>query len=242
MAQAQCTPDPSLTVEGIYPDTLRHGCKDAYYTDTIDFVFPSDTTIVTPFGTITVPFDSFTVVSVNLIPAGLTYQCNVPSCTYIPPGGGSPAKGCVSISGTPTVTTTSSDSVEITGRAFVTIFGSAQSFDEIIRMNLLVQDPTSPGCATYRDDAFNNALKMTVAPNPMDASSILSYNLKNGANVEVSLIDITGRTIANLLNERQSVGLHTVDLWQGNMAPGVYFVRLSLDGGAHIRTQKVVVQ
>lgn len=242
--QAQCTVDPTLTSEGIYPDTLRHGCQGVAYTDTIQFVFPADTTVAIPFppGSITIPFDSFTVQSVNMMPTGLTYQCNTASCTYVPPGGGAPAKGCVSISGVPTTTTTSSDSVEIIGVAYVTIFGSPQSFVDTIRMNLLIQDASAPACATYRNDAFEQSLKMTVAPNPVNSSSKLSYVLKNGSQVDVTLTDIYGRTLSTLVSERQTVGLHTADISRSGLTPGVYFVRLSLDGGAYTRTEKIIVQ
>jgi hypothetical protein len=231
-------------VEGIYPDTLRHGCEGQFYTDTIQFVFPADTTVAIPFPpfSLTIPFDSFSVDAVNLIPAGLSYQCNNPTCVYVPPGGGAPAQGCVSISGTPTVTTTSLDSVEIIGVAHVTILGIPTTFVDTIRMNLLVQDAASPACATYRNDAFEQSLKMTIAPNPMDASSKLSYALQNGSQVDVTLCDMYGRTLSTLVSERQSVGQHSIDLCRNGLAPGVYLVRLALDGGAYMRTQKVIVQ
>ncbi|MEM7037048.1 MAG: hypothetical protein AAF570_08730, partial [Bacteroidota bacterium] len=95
---AQCTPDPNLTAQGIYPNPMPDGCVGQAYFQVVDFVFPVDTTI----SGFTVPFDSFRIDMINNLPAGLIYTCNTPNCVYVAPGGGVGAKGCANVTGTPT--------------------------------------------------------------------------------------------------------------------------------------------
>src|SRR3989304_1075767 len=74
-----CIPDTSITVPGIYYNPMPDGCEGQPYSEVVNFAFPPDTTVTIPFPPffLTIPFDSFVVSSVNNIPAGLNYQCNI---------------------------------------------------------------------------------------------------------------------------------------------------------------------
>jgi hypothetical protein len=93
---AQCTPDPSYTTAGIYPDTAT-GLADAYtgmpYSEVITVVVPTDTLVDNPIvpGTdITVDIVHIIMDSVNGLPNNFTYDCNPTNCEF--PGGGN---GCI---------------------------------------------------------------------------------------------------------------------------------------------------
>ncbi|RMG70299.1 MAG: hypothetical protein D6722_08865, partial [Bacteroidetes bacterium] len=119
--QAQiCTPDPAYTTPGTYPATIPAGCVGTPYETTITVVVPVDTFISSPFP-VTVPFDSVVINGILGVPAGISYACAQPNCTF--PGGSS---GCVLVSGTPT--TAGSYDVDIVATYYVTLFGSPFTF------------------------------------------------------------------------------------------------------------------
>jgi hypothetical protein len=122
MANAQCTPDPSLAGEsfGLWPDSLATvytcvGCGDQ--TRVVDLVTFTDTVI--PFNVIpgapptnvTIYIDAFKITDVRNVPSGMTYGTDVESTAdanapwgYWYNGGTAPnqtsTQGCVYINGT----------------------------------------------------------------------------------------------------------------------------------------------
>lgn len=95
-AQTQCSPDATLNPngQGIYPDTIQNlvvGVSGQPYVQVLHFNFSSLTAGIQTFSVI-----SYTVLSIDGLPLGLDYTCNISTCTY--PGGA----GCLVITGTPT--------------------------------------------------------------------------------------------------------------------------------------------
>ena len=89
-----CTPDPSYTAAGIYPDSLPSACLNQSYSETVTLVIPSDTI----FLTFSFDIDSVVLNDVVGLPPGMSYDCEPSSCSF--PGGSS---SCVLVSGAPTV-------------------------------------------------------------------------------------------------------------------------------------------
>ena len=77
-------------------------------------------------------------------------------------------------------------------------------------------------------------------PNPSHAAIGFEYSLVVDSAVQLAVHDVTGRTIALLVNDIQSAGSHSRD-WNGldregrRPAPGVYFARLVAAGQVHSR-------
>lgn len=77
-------------------------------------------------------------------------------------------------------------------------------------------------------------------PNPSRGLVGFEYSLPVRSGVQLAVHDVTGRTIAWLVNEMQSAGSHS-HVWDGNdqfghrLAPGVYFTRLVAAGDTHTR-------
>lgn len=91
-----CTPDPTFTTPGFFPDSLPPACVGIPYQTTLTLVVPLDTTVAfPPLGTFTLPIDSITLDDVLGAPATFSYGCNPGSCTI---AGG--ATGCIGITGT----------------------------------------------------------------------------------------------------------------------------------------------
>ncbi|MGQ9708021.1 MAG: T9SS type A sorting domain-containing protein [bacterium] len=81
-------------------------------------------------------------------------------------------------------------------------------------------------------------LRLTVAPNPVRGSTNLRYSLPQRAKVRLRLFDLSGRTVAKLVEAEKEPGWYSV-AWDGRgVPPGVYLVRLDADG--RVLTAKLV--
>ncbi len=67
------------------------------------------------------------------------------------------------------------------------------------------------------------------APNPFNAETKLTFNLQSSSEVNLTIYDIRGRTIAELLDEELQPGLHQIAYDAGNLGSGVYIARLVTD-------------
>lgn len=116
-ANAQCTPDVSITIPGIYPDTLTNlppAFENASYGTSIQLRVLTDT--VVPQGNVTVT--NIVVNSVSGLPAGFSYVCNPVNCTF--PGGGN---GCVYLTGNPGSATAGTYNITINSTLNGKLFG-----------------------------------------------------------------------------------------------------------------------
>ena len=78
------------------------------------------------------------------------------------------------------------------------------------------------------------------------ASSRIVFGLPAPSFVSLDIYDVTGRFNANLLAGQRSEGFHTLDLDNRgpggpSLGPGIYFLRLSCDGGAESDVAKLAV-
>jgi len=76
-------------------------------------------------------------------------------------------------------------------------------------------------------------------PNPINSSTIISYELAMNASLTLRVFDVLGREVRRLLNEDQSSGTHLVRFDATDMPGGVYFYRLQ--AGAFTETKRLVV-
>ena len=90
---AQCTPDASYTISGIYPTALPDAPADQPYSQTLTVV--SGATVPG----IGIPLTSYEVTGITGMPAGFTYECVPSDCIFLPN-----SSGCILVSGNPTQT------------------------------------------------------------------------------------------------------------------------------------------
>ncbi len=65
-----------------------------------------------------------------------------------------------------------------------------------------------------------------VNPISFTSTSLISFTIPSASDVSLSLYDITGRQVRNMVNEPLQPGVHSVVLEKENLASGVYFLRL----------------
>lgn len=77
------------------------------------------------------------------------------------------------------------------------------------------------------------------APNPFRAETTLRYALPEAGAVRMTVYDLLGRSVAEVVDEEQEAGYHSATFASRGLAAGVYVVRL--DVGGEMRTRRVTV-
>ncbi len=76
-------------------------------------------------------------------------------------------------------------------------------------------------------------------PNPFNPSTTISFSLKNRQNVLLSVYNILGEKVVDLIEEKLPAGFHSIT-WDGSdnnaqVASGIYFYRLSVENSSYSR-------
>ncbi|SVC65400.1 uncharacterized protein METZ01_LOCUS318254, partial [marine metagenome] len=111
-----------------------------------------------------------------------------------------------------------------------TLSGSA-SFQGIGHTTVVLTDYSLP----------NEVALHSAYPNPFNPSTMIEYDIPSEMHVNLSIFDIRGRLVSELVNELQMGSYDAYKVtWNANMqSSGVYFVRLN--AGNSIKTQKVML-
>lgn len=67
-------------------------------------------------------------------------------------------------------------------------------------------------------------------PNPFNPSTSITYEIPNDANVNLTIFDMSGREVKELINEFKSAGYYKLEINGGDLTSGSYLYRLSSDG------------
>jgi predicted outer membrane repeat protein len=80
-------------------------------------------------------------------------------------------------------------------------------------------------------------------PNPFNTTTVISWQLAVGNDVDLSVYNLIGQKVATLVSERQSAGIHKVEWDASGLANGVYIYRLSARSKARsfVQTKKLVL-
>jgi hypothetical protein len=108
-------------------------------------------------------------------------------------------------------------------------------------MQLFYYMYTSQQPSTGINNVAKSAFDFVVYPNPMNDMGTLSYTLASASTVNASIIDITGKEIATLKDEKEVAGNYNVNIGQNKaLSPGMYFAKVTVNGETY--TKKFVVQ
>ncbi len=95
-------------------------------------------------------------------------------------------------------------------------------------------DDTVAGVETF-------TLGITAAVNPIIGSSALNFSTPLEGHATVQVFDLAGRSVQTLVNEEVGAGSHSVNWTPGEVASGVYFIRLTTPSGT-VSTQAMVLR
>ncbi|MCK4396993.1 T9SS type A sorting domain-containing protein [candidate division WOR-3 bacterium] len=91
-----------------------------------------------------------------------------------------------------------------------------------------------PGVAEHTPvDDFSQFV--TLAPNLTRSHVNLTIALSTEGMVKISMFDVTGRMVKNLMNETQPAGTYTLTIDNQNLAAGTYFVRVETSDGTTMK-------
>jgi hypothetical protein len=89
--------------------------------------------------------------------------------------------------------------------------------------------------------SYSNSLSFNIYPNPVEASSKISFELSQDAKVSVSVIDLSGKYLSIPITEQSlSSGNYSFNLQIPSNYKGVCLVRLSVNNNLNV--QKIIVQ
>lgn len=97
------------------------------------------------------------------------------------------------------------------------------------------------GEATGQDYFLQN-----IAPNPFSGSATINFQMKKQGSVKIQVTDITGKVVADVMNECKPEGDHSIDFSaeQFNLSEGTYFCTMIVsgnDGEEFSQTVRMVV-
>ncbi|MBS1513813.1 MAG: T9SS type A sorting domain-containing protein [Bacteroidetes bacterium] len=80
-------------------------------------------------------------------------------------------------------------------------------------------------------------------PNPFNPSTKINYDLPFDSKVQIKVFDMTGREVAQIVNETKTAGYYTAQFNASAMASGVYFYTITATGGSQsfVKTMKMVL-
>lgn len=80
-------------------------------------------------------------------------------------------------------------------------------------------------------------------PNPFNPSTKINYDLPFDSKVSIKLYDMSGKEVANIVNEVKTAGYYTINFNASNLSSGVYFYKISAEanGNNFVSTKKMML-
>jgi hypothetical protein len=89
------------------------------------------------------------------------------------------------------------------------------------------------------DDLVADGFSAWIAPNPTNGMTRVHFEMNTQTNLKVEVVDLMGRTIQQVAQEKFFAGEHELNFDVSEMSNGVYFVRFQSEQGVH--TQRFMV-
>lgn len=104
---------------------------------------------------------------------------------------------------------------------------------------------TTTGLETLKDIIPNDFSLSQNYPNPFNPSTVIRYALPSESKVTLTIYNLLGQAINELVNDTKSAGYHEVNFKANNLASGIYFYRISatsIDGKHNsVDTKKLIL-
>ena len=85
-----------------------------------------------------------------------------------------------------------------------------------------------------------NQNSVSLYPNPTNGAATLAFNIVKTGNVNVQVVDLTGRVVATVANETMTTGARKITIHTDNLASGVYNVQVQTEEGNFTQRLSVV--
>jgi len=88
------------------------------------------------------------------------------------------------------------------------------------------------------DDKIIDELMLKVSPNPISTSTTIEFSLDKTDIVFLSVYDMSGKLRENIISEKLTSGKHKIEWNAKEFPPGIYFLRLEMNGIS--KTRKLI--
>ncbi|MBA3704662.1 MAG: T9SS type A sorting domain-containing protein [Bacteroidetes bacterium] len=85
-----------------------------------------------------------------------------------------------------------------------------------------------------------NSSSFIIYPNPTDQLAVINYQLSENSNVKISVYDLLGKEVMQVMNEKQILGEHLLNLKTSEFRNGIYFVKMCVNEGLQLQ-QKLII-
>jgi beta-N-acetylhexosaminidase len=76
-------------------------------------------------------------------------------------------------------------------------------------------------------------------PNPFNPTTTVTYDLPESTFVQIKVFDVIGRQVAELVNQNQDSGTHSIQFNAWNLSSGTYLIRM--EAGGNVFTNKMLL-
>lgn len=108
--------------------------------------------------------------------------------------------------------------------------------DDVVAAWEAGEDNTLP---TSVDKFQVEGLELKTYPNPFSSTTMISYNLPSDGKVSISIYNVSGALVAQLVNEQQSIGEHEIVFDAANLSSGIYFCKVQM--GSYNQVEKMSI-
>lgn len=217
------------------PNPADYGNKMGFYppadTAYVGTAYDREVKIVFPKDTINVRFTEFKILSITNVPPGIQLVLDREDSIYTPPNINTPATGCVHACGTPTTANNESDSVLIELFAKTNVLSLSGQSTVKYHLRILYN--------VGKAKAWEIGLKYEVYPNPATNFATLHYAVDYTTDVNIEILDITGKRWNSFHRPAQSPGDYYLSLMENPLPNGIYLIKIATDKGE--TTHKLVV-
>jgi hypothetical protein len=117
----------------------------------------------------------------------------------------------------------------------IRLYDYALPYEEILQLS---QMNTSAGDDGRADLPRHTQLHQNY-PNPFNPSTVITFDLKEAAEVSIRIYTMLGQEVGNLLQGSMNAGSHSVQFDASTLSSGMYMYRL--DAGAFVQTRKMIL-
>jgi hypothetical protein len=233
MAQV-CTPDVNRT-DLVYPKKsadVAPAIVNTPYEQVFYFKIPKDTVISYLGNNIDGIINSMTLLDIEGVPVGMSYQCNTNNCVF--PGN---TNGCMVISGVPT----SLGAFDIVLKTKTNVTGYINGFPitttdlyEDFPMTIVVNPD-----GTVSTQSASSKNKVSVYPSPTTNQARVDISAAKGGSAEISVVNLVGHRVFNTKVENFN-GSYSHILNKSTLGSGLFFVYVNINGKETV--SKLIIQ
>ena len=98
---------------------------------------------------------------------------------------------------------------------------------------------TNQNVSAENINLFENSYFLSHSPSPLNPSTNIKFNIKDEGKAVLSIFDLNGRMVKNLIDGNLSKGIYSIPFTANNLPSGLYSYRLTHQG--HTLTKKMIV-